>query len=130
MLAFVKATYDDEDDVFPVSPDAFRKRYGAKIVEVVSKMGPAARGQVVACGGRSVVYTSPIFCGWKEIDHPRPKDGDELLTLLASYVISDAIIDLLVAQARKIQLELIEESRLARGQPTGSSTPQRNSLSF
>lgn len=99
MLAFVKASYNDEDDVFPVSFDAFWRQYGTKIMEIVSKMGPSARGKIVACGGRSVVYTNLIFAEWMDAEHPRPKDGNEVLTLLASDVVSHAIVNLLVAQA-------------------------------
>ncbi len=83
-------------------PEVLWKWKGDKVVEVVKKMGPAARGRIVACGASSSTNGRLAYCEVEKdcVDIYVP--GDELLTLLASYVVTAAIVDIIRADVQHI----------------------------
>ena len=95
-------------------PQQIWSYYGSKILDAVGKMGPSARGRIAACG---VEHGSPTgsLCHW-EVDQGRHLDsarsGDELLTLLASYVVTAAIVDIFRAEVRKERDAVLAEEEL------------------
>ena len=86
-------------------PQTLWDMYGQKVMDVLGKMGPSARGRIAACG---IGYGSPtdslphwhVYCGRGLDDN---KSGNELLTLLASYVVAAAIVDIIRAQVQKVR---------------------------
>ncbi len=78
--------------------------YGSKVTGVLRKMGPSARGRIAACG---VSMDHPgVLSFWKVtggggLGIP-DKEGDDVLTLLASYVVVAAIVDIIRAQAQRM----------------------------
>lgn len=78
--------------------------YGSKIMSIVGRMGPAARGRISACG---VGFDSTATGATRHWDVNRGEmlnesyKGDAVLTLLASYVVIAAIVDIFRAEVRK-----------------------------
>lgn len=77
--------------------------WGDKVFKVVEKMGPAARGRIVACG----VGSSANGClAYHEVNEgliDPQVTGDDLLTLLASYVVVAAIVDIIRARVQSLR---------------------------
>ncbi len=83
--------------------------YGSKVLAIVGRMGPPARGRIAACG---VGLGSPTTGATRHWDVNQGKmlneaySGQEILTLLASYVLIAAIADNLYPKAdRARQIE-------------------------
>jgi hypothetical protein len=89
-------------------PQMLWDRVGSKVMDVMRKMGPSARGRIAACGVHQG-SSSGSLCHWN-VNQGRDLDaaysGDELLSLLASYVVVAAIVDILTAQANEFAREM------------------------
>ncbi|MBA3789354.1 hypothetical protein H0X32_03085 [Patescibacteria group bacterium] len=96
---------------FDTCPCDFWVHHGSKVMRAVGKMGSSARGRIAACG---VPPHSPSgsVCHWevnKGEDLNTPHSGDQLLTLLASYVVVAAIVDLIRSDIRKLRRHTEEQ---------------------
>ncbi len=86
-------------------PQAIWNDYGVKIIGIVHRIDPSARGRIAACGvvpndpSGSVSYRV-IKSGFKET-----LDGNWALTIFASQVITATIVDILRAEVRKMRDE-------------------------
>lgn len=88
--------------------------YGVNVMKALAKMGPAARGRILACG---VSHSANGSLAYHEVNegfiNPQVA-GDELLTLLASYVVVAAIVDIIRSDVQwlreKEERELDDES--------------------
>jgi len=92
---------DDED-----FPNKVWGAYGGRILGILGKMGPAARGKIAACGLNSD-NSSGNVC-WGEVNRGSGLDGgvlngNDALTLLASYVVVAAMVDICRAQAQRMR---------------------------
>lgn len=76
-------------------PNVLWKTYGDKVFKAIEKMGPAARGRIIACGVGSSANGSLAYHEVNEGLINPGAAGDELLTLLASYVVVAAIVDII-----------------------------------
>lgn len=108
-------TYDIDQEDFPKT---VWRDYGTKIIGVVGRMGPAARGRISDCG---VTMDQPgVLSFWKVNGGGRlgfpDKGGYEVLTLLASYVVAAAIVDILRASVRKMRDEAQAERQLTQAE--------------
>lgn len=90
------------------------KEYGCKIMAILGRMGPAARGRIAACGvGKTGLIPFGVSSHWDVNQGAILNEGysgNELLTLLATYVVIAAIVDILRANIR--------EEREREGVPT------------
>ncbi len=102
--------YECDDDGYP---QQVWQHYGHKVVEVVGKMGASARGRIAACGVEpgsptgNLCYYEVNSCK----DLGSAKSGNQVLTLLASYVVVAAMIDLIraaVEKARRVEQDIDE----------------------
>ena len=78
---------------------------GDKVMKVLEKMGPAARGRIIACG---VDHSTDGSLAYHEVNDgliDPHVTGDELLTLLSSYVVVAAIVDIIRASVRSLRDE-------------------------
>jgi len=95
-------SYETDDTDFP---QRLWDQYGSKVMDVLRKMGPSARGRIAACGVHHGSSTGSL-CHW-EVNQGRDINaaysGDELLTLLASYVVIAAMVDILRADVQKMR---------------------------
>jgi hypothetical protein len=123
--------HDGDDIQFP---EKLWGEYGSKVLNALRKMGPEARGRIAACG--TSVETRGSVSHW---DVNRWRDisgyhsGDNALTLLASYVVVAAIVDIVRAQVEKDRgEERASDEQFDRGmrdyvhsgpKATGSSIP-------
>ena len=86
-------------------PKNLWNQYGSKVMDALRKMGSSARGRIAACGVEHGSSTGSL-CHW-EVNQGRDLNaaysGDELLTLLASYVVVAAIVDIIRAQVQKMR---------------------------
>lgn len=97
--------------------DAFWHEFGWHVVGNVSKMGSAARGTIVACNHPRFEYWKAIEQGvYHEYTKVTPRNGDELLSLLAARLVSMAIVDQLRAEEERYQQEDARDRHFARGE--------------
>jgi hypothetical protein len=87
--------YNIDDERFPQELWCI---YGDGVQKVLSRMGPEKRGKISACS-RGFSYAGTTYhhevnqgCGLNSV-----RSGDEILTLLASYVVVAAIVDIISA---------------------------------
>ncbi len=106
----------DTDAKEKVNTDEFGNmvwgRCGTKVMDAVSKMGPAARGRIAACGIGHGSTCSDNFGHWHVNQGKMLNEaykGDQLLTLLATYVVVAAVVDILRAEVR--EMETVEDNR-------------------
>ena len=87
-------SYYQYDHNSPEFPQVFWRDYGYKVKEAVGKMGPQARGGIIACG---VAESGNGMVAYHEVNGCQcntKMSGEELLTLLASHVVTAAIVDI------------------------------------
>jgi hypothetical protein len=123
----LEGTWGSDDEAYP---KALWNRVGSKVLDVMRKMGPSARGRIAACG---VYHGSPTgsLCHWEVNqggDLNAAYSGDELLSLLASYVVIAAIVDIKRAELRQLEEENEQYQRAMddythRGPRTGMPIP-------
>lgn len=96
-------------------PEEFWKLYGIKITMVVGRMSPEARGRIAACGlGHE--SSSKLLGHYKMAygqDLDSAQSGNDLLTLLASYVVAAAMVDIIRSAGRKRAKEKFTTSEWA-----------------
>lgn len=99
--------YETDEEKFPQS---VWQQYGVKIIGVVHRMGPSARGRIADCGvGPSSPSGSLSYKVFNEGGGFEGMiDGSQALTLLASYVVTAAIVDIIRADVRKMREERAE----------------------
>lgn len=91
--------YEPDEDNYP---QKFWNQYGSKVMEVVGRMGSSARGRILACGLERTGYGGLAYHEVNEgVINPQVA-GDELLTLLASYVVVAAIVDIIRAEVQEM----------------------------
>lgn len=95
--------FECEDEDFP---SKIWGTYGGQIMGILGKMGPAARGKIAACGLNSDNSSGNVR--WGEVNRGSGLDGgvlngNDALTLLASYVITAAMVDICRAQAQRMR---------------------------
>jgi hypothetical protein len=103
------AGYPERDEYEPDEDGYLQKfwnQHGSKVMEVVGKMGPSARGRILSCGLERTGYGGLAYYEVDEafIDR-RHYSGDELLTRLASCVVVAAIVDNIRAEVQKMHDE-------------------------
>ena len=96
--------YESEYDL-PSFPHDLWNSYGSgKVMSIISRRGPSARGRIAACGVGLGSTATGVTRHWDvnrgEMLNEAYK-GDELLTLLATYVVIAAIVDIFRAEVRK-----------------------------
>ena len=99
--------YDMYDTDEADYPQKIWEEYGLKILSVVLRMGPSARGRIADCG---VGFGDPSgSVSYKVINQngglEEMYNGSRELTLLASRVVAAAIVDILRASVRKMRDE-------------------------
>jgi hypothetical protein len=82
--------------------------YGSRIVDIIGKMGPKARGRILS-HGVARGHTSGN-CSYRDVSpnwehNARAYGGSHHLTILASYVVVAAIVDIIRADVRKMREE-------------------------
>jgi hypothetical protein len=98
---------EPDDDNYP---QTFWDQHGGKVMGMVERMGPSARGRILACGvanlGKNGMLPYHKVNGGLCITEV---DGDELLSLLASYVVAAAIIDIIRDGIREVREEATQK---------------------
>ena len=87
-------------------PNNLWVKYSSQVISILHKMGAPARGKIAVCGGTST--TDPNNCSIYAITGSdrlgsRMDTGDEILTMLAAYVVIAAIADIIRAQVRALR---------------------------
>jgi hypothetical protein len=122
--------YDDDTHTYhrydlgsPTFPQIFWREYGYKVKGVVGKMGSSARGRILACG---VAKSGNGMVAYHEVTDNQcdtKMGGDELLTHLASLVVTAAIVDIFRQRVRNMDSEACEredarQRHLEQGTPS------------
>ena len=84
-------------------PNLLWQWHGDKVIKVIERMGPAARGRIIACGVGSSADGCLTYHEVNEGLINTQVTGDELLTLLASYVVVAAIVDIIRANVQSLR---------------------------
>ena len=97
----------------PSFPHDLWNLYGDKVMSIVGRMGPAARGRISACGVGVGSTATGVTRHWDvnrgEMLNESYK-GEEILTCLATYVVIAAIADIFRAEDRKEREEANREA--------------------
>ncbi len=111
----VPYSYSNISDVSEVDETNYPQKlwfvYGVNVMKALAKMGPTARGRILACG---VSHSANGSLAYHEVNegHINPQvTGDELLTLLASYVVVAAIVDINRAGVQSLRDEELQREQ-------------------